>query len=136
MSQQNQSQLDQPEVRDFITALVEQHGETNAGIVKSLWASKFRIDTTKDSIRRFRKRHKLTPPPAQGRPGIRYNGDEADLTGRTQIGLHMDDPDAMLQERGLDPAQWLIDSALRWVESPADPSDPNEGSVAAHCRDW
>jgi hypothetical protein len=128
LSQQSQSQLDQPEIREFITGLIEQHGETNAGIVKSLWASKYRIDTTKDSIRRFRKRHQLTPPPAQGRPGVRYDGDEADVTGRTQIGLHMDDPDAMLEERGLSPEQWLIDSAT--VNEWDGPSQ--EGPVTYH----
>src|SRR5208282_1610952 len=103
-------------------------GETNAGIVNHLWASVYRISTTKDSIRRFRKRHKLTPPPAQGRPGIRYDGEEADLTGSTKPGIDLDNPDAMLEERGLDPAEWLIDSAT--VNEWDGPSQ--EGPVTYH----
>lgn len=127
MSQQTQSQLDQPHIADFIKKMIAA-GETNAGIVNHLWASQYRLSTTKDSIRRFRKRHQLLPPPAQGRPGIRYDGEEADVTGSTKLGLHMDDPDAMLRERKLNPEEWLIDSAT--VNEWDGPSQ--EGPVTYH----
>jgi hypothetical protein len=127
MTQSSQSQLDETFVRAFIEQMIAT-GETNAGIVSNLRSSKYRISTTKDSIRRFRKRHSLLPPPAQGRPGIRYDGDEADVTGYPKIGLHMDDPDTMLEERGLDPEEWLIDGAT--VNEWDGPSQ--EGPVTYH----
>lgn len=106
MSQQNQSPLDKHSL--FIKTLVEQ-GETNISIARIV-NEKLGLSTTKDSIRRFRKRHGLGVP-TQDKSGLTIEGDNAVLTTPARPYPHMDDPDKMLEERGLSPEDWIIQGA-------------------------
>jgi hypothetical protein len=104
---QSQSRLDQEPFYSQIKDLIEQ-GESNASIVRILGES------TEKSIRRFRKRHNIAPPsPIDSRKGsVHYHdGDEADVTTPAASGLILDDPDAMLRERGLSPQDWFLNDA-------------------------
>ncbi len=110
MSQPSQSPLDDPKVhrlvREYIAA-----GKTNSSIVSSL--STQGVLTTKDSIRRFRKRNGLAPPSNSPlRPGVKVEKGTAEVTTPRQVGVKLDDPDTMLEERGLDPAEWDIEGAV------------------------
>src|SRR5665213_4412939 len=99
-----QSPLDQPEVAQFISRLVRS-GETNKSIARAVTKG-FGLATTDDSIRRFRQRHQLNIPGTE--PSYtKIRGDEADCQTRVQEGkVIVTDPDRMLRERGLDPAEW------------------------------
>ena len=113
MSNQTQtpSPLDEEPVLGFIKELINE-GETNASIVTSLWASKHRLQTSEKSIRRFRKRHGLEANMVRNaRAGYKINGDDAEVISSATPHNPMDDPDAMLRERGLDPEEWILDSA-------------------------
>jgi predicted phosphodiesterase len=125
---QSQSPLDQEPIVGFIKELIGR-GETNASIVKALWSSKHRFETTEKSIRRFRKRHGLEVYNKAANAGYRISGDEGELTSSARQGTSMDDPDTMLRERGLDPEEWVIDSATinEW-----DGPSAEEGMVTYH----
>lgn len=102
----NESPLDDPAIADFITRLVTA-GETNRSIARQVTRG-FGIETTDDSIRRFRSRHDL------GIPGVepsytRIKGDIADCLCKPSFDAK-NDPDRMLRERGLDPEDWYIDA--------------------------
>src|SRR5438132_54632 len=106
---QPSSPLDDPKlhrlVKEYIAA-----GKTNSSIVASL--STKGIRTSKDSIRRFRKRNGLEPPSnAPLRAGAKVDRNKAEVTTSAHIGIRLDDPDTMLEERGLDPAEWDIEGA-------------------------
>lgn len=107
---QSQSPLDREPLIGFVKELIGK-GETNASVVKALWASQHRFETTEKSIRRFRKRHGLEVHNKAANAGYKITGDDAEVTSATHRGHSMDDPDAMLRERGLDPEQWVIESA-------------------------
>lgn len=104
----NQSLLDQEPILHDIKDLVEQ-GESNVYIAKYV-TKVFDIPVKKDSIRRFRKRHKLSVP-TRDKAGCKINGDEATVTTAPRPYPHMDDPDKMLEERGLSPEDWIIKGA-------------------------
>lgn len=103
MSQKSQSPLDQEPCKTFITSLIT-NGETNASIVRQLFSVQ-RIESSEDSIRRFRKRHGLNP--AAFDPAFTdIKGDTAEaVTAPSPV---LDDPDTMLRQRGLDPEEWEI----------------------------
>lgn len=104
------SPLDEEPVLGFIKELINE-GETNASIFTSLWA-KHRLQTSEKSIRRFRKRHGLEANMVRNaRAGYKINGDDAEVISSATPHNPMDDPDAMLRERGLDPEEWILDSA-------------------------
>jgi hypothetical protein len=121
VNQQNQSPLDNEPFFLFIVTQVE-NGLTNKGIAK--WISKgfstkgqiFILPTTDDSIRRFRKRHKLSIP-TRNESAFKIEGNEAELTtpprerNTNRPYPHMDNPDKMLEERGLSPEDWIIQGA-------------------------
>lgn len=125
---QSQSPLDLEPIAGFIKDLIGR-GETNAGVVKSLWASKHRFETTEKSIRRFRKRHGLEVNNKAAHAGYKITGDEGEVTSSAHRKNPMDDPDAMLRERGLDPEEWIIESATinEW-----DGPSAEEGMVTYH----
>lgn len=69
--------------------------------------SAFLLETTDDSIRRFRKRHDLNIPGTE--PAYtRINGDLAECLSNPTTDAKTD-LDRMLRERGLDPAEWYVD---------------------------
>lgn len=105
VQQNHQSPLDTSEVSDFVSRLVRA-GETNASIARQVTRG-FGIDTTADSVRRFRKRHDLNIPGTE--PAYtRIKGNDADC--RTPLSERIEaDPDRMLRERGLNPEDWYID---------------------------
>jgi hypothetical protein len=107
VSQRTQSPLDEDPLFSRVKQLIGE-GHTNASIAQQ-------AATSEKSIRRFRKRHGINPPsPVDTRKGsVRYHDeDQADVTTpATWRKEFMDDPDAMLQERGLDPSEWVIDGA-------------------------
>lgn len=94
-------------------------GETNASIVRILQQG-HGIVTTKDSLRRFRRRHNIQLPGAE-KEYTRIKGDTAEACtkprGLPRADTHnihdsprpdLDAPDQMLLDRGLDPEQWYI----------------------------
>lgn len=106
---QTTSILDEEPYFSRVKELVED-GETNTSIAEVLRKDFHGFVTTRDSIRRFRDRHGLSVP-TKDSPGLKIDGDEATLTTPPKPYPHMDDPDAMLIERGLDPSEWQIEGA-------------------------
>lgn len=101
-----QSPLDVPEISDFISRLVRA-GETNTSIARQV-SKGFYLETTNDSIRRFRRRHQLNIPGTQP-TYTKVRGDVAE--GLTAPSGNIEtDPDRMLEERGLDPLEWYVDA--------------------------
>jgi hypothetical protein len=98
------------EIREHILGLI-QLGWTNKSIAKNV-ESTFDIETTDDSIRRFRKRHQVTAPapPVHERSYTTLQGDEAEASTSSRERPYLDDPDKMLLDRGLDPEEWFIDT--------------------------
>jgi hypothetical protein len=117
---QSQSPLDREPTFTFIKDAVDK-GETNATIVRQLAFQG--VESSENSIRRFRKRHSLNP--AAFDPAFtEIKGDVAEAsTGPQQI---LDDPDTMLRQRGLDPEEWEI-TGLRANEY----EGPNSADAAA-----
>lgn len=105
---QNLSLLDNEPYFSAIKGWIED-GETNTSIA-TLVAEKLDFQTSDDSIRRFRKRHGLGIP-TKDKAGVKVEGDEAVVTTPARPYPHMDDPDTMLRERGLDPEKWSIEGA-------------------------
>lgn len=105
---QSQSPLDETEVALFISRLVRA-GETNTSIARQVTKG-FGIETSIDSIRRFRHRHSLNIPGTEpSYTKIHSHGEIADC--QTSVSRHVEtDPDRMLKERGLAPDDWYIDS--------------------------
>lgn len=101
-----QSPLDSSDVKVFITQQIGK-GETNATIARNV-ALSFGLNTSSDSIRRFRKRHKINPV-ALNPAYTKVKGDEAEALTEPTTDVILDDPDKMLRERGLDPEEWVID---------------------------
>jgi UDP-2,3-diacylglucosamine pyrophosphatase LpxH len=98
-----QSPLDNESVCSYIKDLMD-NGETNATVARRL-ENELGIITTKDSLRRFRRRHDIGVP-GQDKAFTRISGDKAEAaTKPSQI---LDDPDKMLRDRGLDPEEWEI----------------------------
>ncbi len=117
MTPQTQSPLDQEPTQSRVRKSIES-GATNASIVERLVLEG--VHTTTDSIRRFRRRHGLLPPPASPKASsTRVRGNQAEVRAKATIGpyrpedewRYLDDPDKMLEERGLDPTQWQIEGA-------------------------
>lgn len=106
---QNPSLLDSEPHFSKIKKLIED-GETNRTIAKM-------VGTNEKSIRRFRKRHGFDATAINASKKVRtyVRGDNAEVTTPVvpteKSYPHMDDPDAMLCERGLDPEKWVIDGA-------------------------
>ncbi len=106
---QSQSLLDSEPHFSRVKQMVED-GETNATIAREM-------QTTTHSIRRFRNRHGLSAAAinTSKKVSTRVTGDAAEVTTPVTVTdkpyPHMDDPDAMLRERGLDPEHWVIDGA-------------------------
>jgi hypothetical protein len=107
VSETSQSWLDN---EPFCSVIKEQikSGDTNMGIARLL-EDQFDVTISRDSIRRFRKRHGLQIPGAD-RAYTRVRGDTAEAQTKPHEGPVLDDPDTMLQERGLSPEDWYIDS--------------------------
>lgn len=105
---QNQSLLDNEPIFTFVKEQIE-NGETNVSTAKAVEET-FDFPTTDDSIRRFRARHGLGIP-TKDKAGVKVEGDEAVVTTPARPYPHMDDPDTMLRERGLDPEKWSIEGA-------------------------
>lgn len=108
MSIKTSSQLD---AEPYFSAVMEyiKAGDTNTFIASAL-ADEYSIETSRDAVRRFRKRHKLGVPTRET-PSVKIDGDEATLVAPPKPYPHMDDPDAMLIERGLDPEEWQVEGA-------------------------
>ena len=99
-----QSPLDDPAHVEAVTRMLRE-GATNASVARA-------FNTSEKSVRRFRKRHDIELPPGRTwTPGMKLKGDDGEITGAPVVGLHMDDPDAMLRERGLEPEDWFVDGA-------------------------
>lgn len=123
---QKQSPLDREPYLGFIKEQVNL-GESNAAIVTALALQPFKLVTTKDSIRRFRKRHGLQPP-SKDRAGYRIKGDDAEVTTPAIAGVVLDDPDKMIEDRGLSPEDWLMDDiTINQWDGPG-----TEGKVTYH----
>jgi hypothetical protein len=106
LSQKSSSKLEY--VADTIKLYVAS-GDTNTTIVKKLNGA-FGLKTSEAAIRRFRIRHNL-PIPGVEKASTKIDGDTATAaTEPVASAPVLDDPDAMLRERGLDPAEWYIDS--------------------------
>lgn len=100
------SPLDDPVLSDFITRLITA-GETNASIARQV-SRGWGIETSRDSIRRFRQRHSLNLPGTE--PAYtKIHGDEAECLCSPTTEAKSD-PDRMLGQRGLDSKEWYIDS--------------------------
>lgn len=116
---QNQSQmspLDSEPLLTYVSGLIKA-GEMNASIIRKV-AEGYGVVTTKDSLRRFRKRHHLQVPGTE-KAYTRVHGDSAEAVTAPRANVHkitdkprpiLDDPDKMLQDRGLDPEEWYIDA--------------------------
>lgn len=108
MSQSN-SPLDHPTIKEQIERWIHA-GCTNATIVERLRGPAFNVPTSEAAIRRFRRRHGLNVPGVE-RSGTTVKGDEATATEAPQTDPPvLDDPDAMLKARGLDPLEWYVDA--------------------------
>jgi len=123
---QSQSSLDQEPIVGIIKGLIGE-GNTNSSVARAL--EKYGVTSTEKSIRRFRQRHGLGVSNRAANAGYKITGDEGEVTSSAKRSNPMDDPDAMLRERGLDPEEWLIDSATinEWDGPSAD-----EGMVTYH----
>lgn len=109
MNPQSQSNLDREPLFAHVKELISR-GFTNSSVASELDGSPWHHKTTKDSIRRFRKRHGLGVPTRE-KTGVRVEGDSAEVTSPARPYPHMDDPDKMLEERGLNPEQWILEGA-------------------------
>jgi len=101
----NESPLDIEPQFSFLKSRIGE-GATNAELVKDL-RYQFYLDTTTDSITRFRKRHGLGAP----KQTTKVVGDEATVSYSDIEYTDLNDPDKMLEDRGLDPSQWNIEQA-------------------------
>src|SRR5208282_5092109 len=108
-SPQNQSPLDSDPYLSAIRYLIVT-GETNSYIVWYLAEKYPELVTTRHAISRFRRRHQLNAP-TNDRSGCTIKGNEATVTTKATEGKVLTDPDTMLEERGLDPKEWSIESA-------------------------
>lgn len=112
--QQSQSKLDSEPWFTFVVESIKD-GNTNSWIASEL--TQEGCPTTRDSVRRFRKRHGLgvTSTPNQGsKSGVTLTDDSGVITSAVTEGTNhssLNDPDAMLLERNLDPKSWKIDRA-------------------------
>lgn len=103
---QSQSPLDNEPVLSFVTNLITS-GSTNASIVREVFAE-YGLETSEDSIRRFRKRHQAqVPGQSSAYTKVSDNTGEAQTEASTTRPI-LDDPDTMLRDRGLDPEEWVI----------------------------
>jgi predicted phosphodiesterase len=124
---QSQSPLDREPYFSEIKGLIGE-GETNSYIATIITGG-LKLPTTEKSIRRFRKRHGLFVNNKAANAGYKISGDEGEITSFANRTNPMDDPDAMLRERGLDPEEWLIvDSFLNEWDGPS----AEEGIVTYH----
>jgi hypothetical protein len=111
MNQQNQSPLDKDPIYSRILELI-QAGEFNTGIARTI-SKEYDVLIGESAVRRFRKRHNVQIPGVE-KSSTTINGDDAQCTTKPRLALSdapivLDDPDTMLRERGLDPADWVID---------------------------
>lgn len=90
------------EHREYIELLV-QEGKNKQDIANILKA-RFGINTSRHSIRRALKRWQ----PKSEKASVRVSGDVAEVTSVASPDLN--DPDALIEERGLDPEEWSMDS--------------------------
>lgn len=128
MNQQSQSPLDQPKIKEFIESSIKE-GSTNSLISKDVYTM-FDLQTSEDSIRRFRRRHGLSIPSrttkAGKKAGVEYLKDgSANVTGdayavdnndRPDRNFDMSDPDSIMRQHGFDPEKWIMEGAKlnRW----------------------
>jgi hypothetical protein len=105
--------LDKEPYLSFVTECIKA-GDMNTTIVAKLY-KEYEFSTSRDSIFRFRNRHGIQIPGVE-KSYTKLTGDNAvaQTTPRAFIrDMHerpiLDDPDAMMEERGLDPAKWYID---------------------------
>jgi len=80
-----------------------QAGATNATAAKE-------FNTSEAAIRRFRKRWQIGAPAPQ-RAYTKIDGDKAEAQTELSTTPILDDPDAMLRQRGLDPSEWEVTNA-------------------------
>lgn len=129
MRTQSPSSLDKEPYFSLAKELIEA-GDTNGEVAHRI-TEDLDLPTSEGSIRRFRKRHHIGLPCSANskKGGVRYHdGDKADVTSSAKPTLIMDDPDAMLAERGLNPKDWIIEGAT--VNEWDGPSQ--EGMVTYH----
>lgn len=114
------SPLDQEDIIVAIYELLNQ-GLGNSTIAEII-SDKFKISCSEASIRRFRKRHKIEP---LDKEKIQIENDEIQIS--TKVNCDLADPEQMLKERGLDPKDWILDSATvnQWT-------GPSEFGVQTH----
>lgn len=103
-------------------------GETNSTIVRVL-EKNYQIETSPDSIRRFRKRHGLNPR-AFDAAEVVIDGDQGHITTPPTTVAVLQDPDTMIRQRGLDPEEWKIADGMRvnQYEGPA-PKGADEAKI-------
>src|SRR5580698_8228698 len=108
--QMESSPLDEPTVREEILSLIRS-GWTNRSIAKTL-SDVHDLETSEASIRRFRKRHGINPTPTETEKAYtKIVGNTAEASSPVSHSRPvLDDPDAMLRDRGLDPEEWFIDA--------------------------
>jgi hypothetical protein len=102
---QNQSPLDSHR------ATIEQWvatGYSNTLIVNAL--ANLGLETSERSLRRAFKRWGLSRPRAEEQPGLKIEGDDAEVTGSASFVLNT--PDDLLNERGLNPDEWEVNSLI------------------------
>jgi hypothetical protein len=110
------SLLDSEPYYSLIKACIER-GEMNKTIIRLL-QEQCDFYTSDDSIRRFRRRHDDAKAPLPETSYTRINGDFAEAQTEPEYRTRskddpkpvLDDPDKMLEDRGLDPTQWEITS--------------------------
>jgi hypothetical protein len=106
-----QSPLDSEPYSSFVKRMIDA-GEKNSTIAGVLF-EKYQLDTSRDSVRRFRKRHQTEQAPA-GKAfvpevaGIRITEDEAVIIEPVTMRPKLGDIGKLIRERGLDPADWVV----------------------------
>lgn len=77
---------------------------SNSDIAAAL--AEFGVPTSDRSIRRALRRWGIERPPGVERPGLKVDGDEAEVTSPASSGFTT--PEDLMKERGLDPKEWEV----------------------------
>ena len=136
MSTVSQSPLDSHR-SEIIEWLAE--GKSDQWISESL-SRKYRVGTTRHSIRRARMRWGLKPLEGVERAAFTYSGDEAEITSKPVF--QASTPEDLMHERGLNPEEWEIINLTinEWEALTAVNDDTGENEVKTlrqlklHCK--